>query len=352
MASAQSFNQWRGGEEQADWNDPYMWKNLHVPGGDESVYFRSESSRVRLDSVVELNNGILLYGRDLVLEGEGGLNLLNTIEYKRTVNIPAAASGASALTLGGSLTLNARLALAAKAFGLSESRGSITLRDHANVTGPLQIGNNGNGNGDVFIYDEAVFRITGLELNTLAGKGGSAGIHVLGGTAHLATQEDPFLILLDDPSRRIVLGENGLLRIDSDRPPSSKNELLSDLISKRRIVPADGCRFSEPVIDDDRIELTAVSLSQPPAVSGGEPEAQTADTAVAAVSRVSLESLLLKQVAGGVTNPSETGAAPSDALAAADTEPEADQSAPAPLAGYIVFVSALLFCLRPRAEKK
>ena len=115
-ASAQSLNMWRGNEIRANWNDAYKWNLKHIPSPDESVHFRQQNSVISLNSSIELDNGMHLYGQELLFDGNGNINLRSPIPHRRTVNIPASTTGYANLTLTDSLSLNARIALAAKAF--------------------------------------------------------------------------------------------------------------------------------------------------------------------------------------------------------------------------------------------
>jgi len=148
---AQSINNWRGDATGSDWNDRYKWKLKHVPTGMEAAHFREKNSVITVNSTVQLNNGMHLYGEELTLEGNGNINLWNQVPFQRTVNIPASSSGFANLTLSDNLSLNGRVALSAKGFGPSASKGSITLKDRSNVTGALCVGNDGTGTGQVYV---------------------------------------------------------------------------------------------------------------------------------------------------------------------------------------------------------
>ena len=59
---AQKPNTWRGNETESDWNNKGKWKLKHVPTSDEAIHFRETKSTVKINSTVQLNNGIFLYG--------------------------------------------------------------------------------------------------------------------------------------------------------------------------------------------------------------------------------------------------------------------------------------------------
>ena len=362
-AQAQSVNQWRGGESAVDWNDQYKWKQKHIPTGQEAVHFREPISVIKVNSTVQLNNGMHLYGEELSLQGNGNINLWNQIPHQRTVNIPASATGFANLTLNDNLSLNGRIALSAKGFGTSASKGSITLKDRANVTGALCIGNAGNGTGQVFVKGNSTYRITGLELATKAAEGGSAEIHVLGGTVRIETKENPFSIFLSDSSRRLILGDAGTLRFEYTMPVSQKKNALKAMIKDDRLVAAPGCRLTAPIIQDKLVIIGAED-------ERNDSTLKTKEALLAAIDRISsasavasngsqprkLESLLKTMRTGPASAPSAFPSAPpsgSDGIMAsliqqksisAET-PKADTSGTR-LAGYIAFFGAALLVLR------
>jgi hypothetical protein len=262
-ASAQSINLWRGSETKADWEDAFKWKLKHAPIGEEAVHFRQANGIVAVNSTIELNNGMMLYGQELSLKGNGNINLFSPITHKSTVNIPASATGKANLTLNDNLSLNGRIALAANAFGTSASKGSVTLKDRSTLSGKLAVGNNGSGAGRVFVRDQSTYRITGLELNTLAEKGGAAEIHILGGTVHLETKTNPFETFLADPSRKIIIGDYGSLMIDSPWSISLKKNVVTKMIREKRIVAASGCELTLPIFQRDRILIKAKTTATP-----------------------------------------------------------------------------------------
>jgi len=376
-ATAQSINLWRGCEIKADWNDPYKWSLQHAPSGSEAVHFRQDNSVITVNSTIELDNGMMLYGQDLFLEGYGNINLWNPVPHKSTVNIPASATGYANLTLGGTLALNARIALAAKAFGTSDSKGSVTLENRSIITGKLLIGNNGSGSGRVFIRDQSTYRISGLELHTLSEKGGAAEIHILGGTAHLEAGTKPFEAFLADPGRKIIIGDNGKLRIDSDWPIQRKKESISEMISNKCIVAARGCQLTPPALREGMILLKAEFADEPQpletlladieeipetqnittqSVKQVETEptgetieiADTAEETPAEPKACKLESLLKDMRTE--EQPESIAATPSESMvedAPDETPGEPSADSPAPLIGYIVFLGAILFFMRP-----
>ncbi|MDF7808969.1 hypothetical protein P4E94_16095 [Pontiellaceae bacterium B12219] len=250
-------NQWRGGETAEDWNDQYKWKEKHVPTGEEATHFREKISVIKVNSTVQLNNGMHLYGEELSLLGNGNINLWSQLPHERTINIPASATGFANLTLNDNLSVNGRIALSAKGFGTSASKGSITLKDRSNVTGALCVGNTGTGTGQVFVKDNSTYRITGLELSTKAESGGSAQIHILGGTVRIETKENPFAVFLEDASRKLIIGDAGTLRFEYNMPIINKKTALKALIEKDRIVAAPGCRLTAPVIQDKLVMIRA-----------------------------------------------------------------------------------------------
>ena len=362
FAADAQVNQWRGGEIAVDWNDPYKWKNKHVPTGQEAAHFREPISVINVNSTVQLNNGMHLYGEELSLQGNGNINLWNQIPHQRTVNIPASATGFANLTLNDNLSLNGRIALSAKGFGTSASKGSITLKDRTSVTGALSIGNAGNGTGQVFVKGNSTYRITGLELATKATEGGSAEIHILGGTVRIETKENPFSIFLADPSRRLILGDAGTLRFEYTMPVAQKKNALKAMIKNDRLVAAPGCRLTTPIIQDKLVIIRAED-------ERNDSSLKTKEELLAAIDRISsassvanrsalprkLESLL-KTMRSGPTSVSPTApsAAPAGGGLMAALMQQKGISAETPdtdssenhLIGYIAFVGAALLVLR------
>jgi hypothetical protein len=256
-ATQAQVNQWRGGETAEDWNDQYKWKEKHTPTTEEATHFREKISVIKVNSTVQLNNAMHLYGEELSLQGNGNINLWSQLPHERTINIPASATGFANLTLNDNLSVNGRVSLSAKGFGTSASKGSITLKDRANVTGALCVGNTGTGTGQVFVKDNATYRITGLELSTKAASGGSAQIHILGGTVRIETEENPFDVFLEDASRKLIIGDAGTLRFEYNMPIINKKAALKALIEQDRIVAAPGCRLTAPVIQDKLVMIRA-----------------------------------------------------------------------------------------------
>ncbi|MCK4564020.1 MAG: hypothetical protein KAU94_05050 [Verrucomicrobia bacterium] len=330
--SAQSINLWRGNETGADWNDVYKWNLQHVPSGTEAVHFRKQSSVISVNSTIELGNGMHLYGQELLLEGNGNINLRSPISYQRTITIPASSSGYANLTLTDNLSVNAHISLAAKAFGTSASKGSVTLRNRSTVSGEVTIGNGGNGSGQIVLRDQSTYRITRLKLDTLASKGGSAEIHILGGTARFAGGDNPFEMFLADSSRKIILGNYGTLYIESDMPIELKRRQLEKMISQKQLVAASGCKLGTPVIRDGMLSLKAedtIVVPQPNtrlAGAGKTPKETVSTTPPPQIAKI---------------QPSQSTVAPQTATAQ-------EKTPAAPLSGYIVFFSALLLlAVRP-----
>ncbi len=354
-ASAQSINLWRGDATKSDWSDPYKWKLKHVPMGEESVHFRSPHAVVVVNSTVELDNGMMLYGQDLFLQGNGNINMWSPIEHKRTVNIPASSTGHANLTISDNLSLNGQIALAAKSFGNSATKGSVTLKDHATVSGKLTIGNNGVGSGQIFIRDQSVYRIQGLDLKTLAKKGGVSELHIMGGTVHIDVKTNPFEAFLEDSSRKIIIGDDGQLTINSALSIQHKKNIISKMISEKRISAAQGCELMTPIFHRDMIFMQArisVDPHSTPALlaniqnaaetkSSPIPTATDAPKSNAGAQTSRLESLL-KDMKSTESNRAVSSTRTNDESGAPETKDTA-----APLAGYIVFFSAALFLLRP-----
>jgi hypothetical protein len=373
-ASAQSINLWRGDEIKADWSDPYKWKLKHIPAGDESVHFRSLNAVVAVSDTIELDNGMMLYGQDLFLQGNGIINLWSPVEHKSTVNIPASSSGHANLTLSDNLSLNGRLALAAKSFGTTASKGSVTLRDHSVVTGILSIGNNGSGSGQVFICDQSTYRIQGMDLKTLSEKGGAAELHILGGTVHIDTKVNPFNAFLADPSRKIIIGDDGKLKINSVWTVPMKKSVISKMINQKRIMAAQGCELTTPIFQQDMIlieaKTTGVPLSIETRLADAKQSTETkSQSTPAPVAPASIpEPVALASSPASTPKPqiktepsrlesllTEMKVAESNMAVAilqsndkfSTSKKEGSKNSSTPLAGYIVFFSAVFFFLRP-----
>ncbi len=364
-SSAQSINLWRGNEIKAEWSDPYKWKLKHVPTGEESVHFRTPNAVIAVNSTIELDNGMMLYGQDLFLQGNGNINMWSPIEHKRTVNIPASSSGHANLTISDNLSLNGRLALAAKSFGTSASKGSVTLKDRSTVTGTLSIGNNGSGSGKIFIRDQSTYRIQKLDLNTLADKGGAAELHILGGTVHIETKANPFDTFLADSSRKIIIGDYGKLKINSTWVIQLKKDVILRMITEKRIVAAQGCELMTPVFQRDMILIKAKTSVNPRSIDmllsdikkSTETKIQTTPVPVALAStptstpnspeeiKPSRLEALLKEMKTSSSSPEVAMAQPN--AKSDSSKKEASQNSSAPLTGYIVFFSAVFFFLRP-----
>lgn len=325
-ASGAQVNLWRGDETGSNWTDEYKWKLKHAPQGSEPVHFRQQNSVIAVNSTVELGNGMHLYGQELLLEGNGNINLRSPIPHQRTINIPASSSGYANLTITDNLSVNATVALAAKAFGTSAGKGSLTLKDRTNITGEIAIGNRGSGTGQIILRDQASYRVTRLVLDTEAAKGGSAEIQILGGTVRMDTDGNPFEQILADPSRKIIIGGYGVLHIESDLPTAQKRELLERMIAQKQLVSGQGCKLDEPVIRDNMVTIKAKYNDTQPVLAGAAAtKAPTVPTKPAKTERL----------AKG--RPSGTPATP---------EPESTPSAP--LSGYIVFLGGLaLLLVRP-----
>ncbi len=341
-AFSQSINQWRGNETGADWNDTYKWKLKHVPTGIEAIHFRQQNSVISINSTIELGNGMHLYGQELLLEGNGNINLRSPIPHQRTITIPASSSGYANLTLADNLSVNAQVSLAAKAYGTSASKGSVTLKDRTTVTGKVVIGNDGNGSGKILLRDQSNYCITHLQLNTLASKGGSAEIHILGGTARFAIGDDPFATFLADSSRKIVMGNYGTLHIESDMPISIKRKMLQEMIKQKRIVSTQGCELGTPVFHDNMVVIKTESVNtptQPAAIV-----ASTAETLAAKMPTPPPPRIAKNQ-------PQHRPPPPRSPANTSATEPQA-KAQTTPLSGFIVFFSGLvLLAMRPAKPK-
>ncbi len=327
-APAQSINLWRGNETGADWNEAYKWNLKHVPTGSEAIHFRKESSVISINSTIELENGMHLYGQELLLEGNGNINLRSPIPYQRTIAIPASSSGRANLTLTDNLSVNAQISLAAKAFGTSASKGSLTLKDRSTLSGEVVIGNDGNGSGQIVLRDQSTYRVTRLKLDTLASHGGSAEIHILGGTVRLAVGDDPFEMFLADASRKIILGKYGTLYIESDLPIELKKKQLEKMIAQKQLVSVSGCKLGTPVIRDGMLSL------------------KTEDSIIVPQPKALLASTGQTPGAAHATPPPQLASAQPTAETKVATTTE--KTSATPLSGYIVFFSALLLLvLRP-----
>ena len=361
QASAQEINLWRGNETKADWSDPYKWKLKHVPAGEEAVHFRNPNSLVNVSSTIELDNGMMLYGQDLFLQGNGNINMWSPIEHKSTVNIPASSSGHANLTLSDNLSLNGQIALAAKSFGTSASKGSVTLKDRSTITGKLKVGNNGSGSGQVYVRDQATYRIQEIEFDTLAEKGGAAELHILGGTVHLETKSNPFDAFLADPSRKIIIGDYGSLKINSAWAVQLKKNVISKMISQKRIVAAQGCELMTPIFHRDMILIKAQNTVEPRSIDALLADIKESKESVPSTP-ASQNAGILTQLAGDISkSDAETKANPSRLESLLNAESASRQLAEqsdssktgdsenssTPLAGYIVFFSAIFFFLRP-----
>lgn len=343
---AQTVNLWRGDANGAEWNDQYKWKLNHSPTDNEAAHFREDNSIVTVNSTVELNNGLHLYGQELLLKGNGNINMWSMVPHERTVNIPASGSGFANLTLSDNLSLNGRISLSAKRFGTSASKGTVTLKNRSTVTGDLAIGNTGHGTGQIYVKDNSTFRITALELATKAEVGGMAEIYILGGTVRIETESNPFEAFLADPSRKIIIGDSGTLRIESDFPISEKKEMIKQLIANNRLVAAPGCHLTVPIFQDEMLIARAEG-----ALGGSQPLDQAAllaaidsvdDKASILVDddTVDLGALVLA-IQSEKTNATETVVLTDES----DEEPTRHK------AGYIVFFGTVLLALRRPQEK-
>lgn len=346
IANAQTVNNWKGGEEGADWADRYKWERRHPPTGDEAAHFREANTVVNVNSTVQLNNGMHVY-KEVSFQGNGNINMQNPVPHQRTVNIPASATGFANMTLNDNITVNGRVALSAKGFGTSASKGSITLKDRSNVTGDLRIGNAGTGTGQVFVEDSSTYRITSLELATEAKEGGSAEIHVLGGTVRIDTKNNPFEVFLKDPSRKLLVGAEGTVRIEYDMPISEKKTLMKKMINKDRLVAAPGCRLTKPVIQNKMVIIRAED-------ERNDSDTKTKADLIAAIDSISdgtaiagggsggLESLLMNMRSSPTSGSSSPAAIQTGTTSSNGTK----------LAGYIVFFGAALLVLRRAPAEK
>ncbi len=349
--TAQGINLWRGSEIKADWNDAYKWRLKHIPTENEAVHFRQNNSTIVINRTVELNNGMQLYGQELFLEGNGNINLWSSVPHQRTIYVPASASGYANLTLRKNLSINGRVSLAAKAFGTSASKGSVTLKDRTTIKGSLSIGNDGRGSGKVFIHNKSVYHITEIELHTQAEKGGAAEIHILGGTALMETKINPFNIFLEDSSRKIIIGDYGTLRITFDLPLQQKKEMIAQMITQKHIIPEQGCKLLEPIYQNNWVLLKAECTEAP----------KTLGTLLAKTSPLSEE---LKDKSKELNSQPKQSLEENDTLGSPLLSQLKSKKAPAihlkthpstlgkatrssPVSGYIVFLSAALFLMRP-----
>ena len=322
VAMAQSVNVWRGNEIKANWSDPYKWKLRHVPKEDEAVHFRLPNSVVEISRTVDLNNSMMLYGQELFLEGNGNINFWSPVENQNTIYIPASASGYANLTVRGNLSIKGGVALAAKAFGTSAGKGTITLRDRATIKGKLTIGNDGKGTGQVFVYDRSVYTISDLDIQTVADQGGAAEIHIEGGTVHFTLGTNPLEIFLADPGRKIIMGEEGFLRIQSSASLEEKKGLLIKMLKDKSLRTMPNARFDIPIFQGNTIALKAESSDTP----------QNLDTLIAKI-----------EAASFATEPKQGTQKESENI----SEKSASTSSKNGLLGYIVFLGAVLFLLRP-----
>ena len=263
ITMAQSVNLWRGTEVKANWSDAYKWRLRHVPSKKEAVHFRQPNSVVVIDRTIDLNNNMMLYGQELSFLGNGNINFWSPVETLSTIYIPASASGYANLTLHDTVSIKGGVALAAKAFGTAASKGTITLRDRSTIKGKLLIGNDGNGTGQVFVYDQAVYTISDLDLQTEAEKGGSAELHILGGTVHFSTGTNPLQIFLGDSSRKIIIGEGGALNIQSSASVEKKKKLLIQMLKNKTLRVMPNCKFRLPVFQGSMILLKAERSDSP-----------------------------------------------------------------------------------------
>jgi hypothetical protein len=323
MAHAQSINIWRGNETKADWSDAYKWKLKHAPKGEEAVHFRQPNSVVVIDKTISLNNSMLLYGQELSLEGNGNINFWSPIKNQSTIYIPASASGYANLTLNDNLSVNGRVALAAKAYGTSASKGSVTLKDRSAISGKLSIGNDGSGSGQVFVRDQSTFHISDIELQTQADKGGSAEIHILGGTVFFEKGTNPLEIFLADPSRKIILGDNGTLRIDSSGSIQRKKELIIKMIKNNHLIATPGCQLTPPIFQKNMVTMKAECNDSQ----------QDPDALIAQINQIKDEP--------------EPSPEPSQEPSEVKDEEIIAETTSVPLTGYIVFLGAFLLLLRP-----
>lgn len=351
-SDAQTVNVWRGNEIPASWTEAYKWKLKHLPTGEESIHFREPTSVVSIDSTVDVGNGLLLYGQELCFVGNGNLNLQNPVAHKSTVFVPASATGYANLTINDNLTINGRIALSAKAYGTSASKGSVTLKNRSTIEGVLIIGNDGSGSGKVYIRDQSVYRISGLELNTLAAQGGAAEIHILGGTAQIECGSDPFAAFLADSSRKIFIGDYGTLRIHSDLPVERKKDAVLQLLSNQQLVAASGNKIMVPVFQDNMLIIKAERTDKPQDLATLLASIRTTGSSGPASLASAKQGNPQPQTIGLEEFSKQTRAGEHADASAAQSKAAAEDAAPPsaaalPVTGYFVFVSAFLLLLRP-----
>jgi hypothetical protein len=320
ISTAQSVNLWRGSEVKANWSDDYKWRLRHIPSNNEAVHFRQPNSVVVIDQTIDLNNNMMLYGQQLSFLGNGNINFWSPVETLSTIYIPASASGYANLTLHDTVSIKGGVALAAKAFGTAASKGTITLRDRSTIKGKLLIGNDGNGTGQVFVYDQAVYTVSDLDLQTEANKGGSAELHILGGTVHFENGTSPLEIFLGDPSRKIIMGEGGALNIQSSASIEKKKELLIQMLKNRSLRVMPNCKFRLPVFQGSMLLLKAERTDAPEQVS----------TLIEKIKNIQAVTDVPNSEMDGTNSAKEKGGLNAGSLA-----------------GYIAFSGILLLLLRP-----
>ncbi len=343
---AQTVNLWRGDINGAAWTDQYKWKLNHPPKDNEAAHFRGDNSMVIVNSTVQLNNGIHLYGQELLLKGNGNINMWSMVPHERTVNIPASGSGFANLTLSDNLSLNGRISLSAKGFGTSASKGTVTLKNRSTVTGDLAIGNDGNGTGQLYVKDNSTLRITGLELQTKAEIGGMAEIHIQGGTVRIETEDNPFHSFLADPSRKIIIGAGGTLRIESDLPIPEKKDLIKQMIENNRLVAEPGCHLTLPIFQDEILIARAESrLGSLKALNQEEMLVAIDDLDEPASILVNDTTVDLGALVQAIQNEKNN---PTDPVAPSTASMEKPMQH---TAGYIVFFGTVLLALRRTPEE-
>lgn len=319
---AQSHNLWRGSEISESWDNSFKWQQNHIPTLKEAVHFRQDNSVISINSTVELGNGMQLYGKELLLEGNGNLNMRSNIPHRRSISIPASNKGYANLTIADTLSINAQISLAAKSFGTSASKGSITLKDRSTVTGDILIGNNGFGSGKITVKDNASYKATNLELNTKTSEGGSAEFYILGGSMNISMQGDPIRLFLEDSSRKIILGDNASLSMNYDVPSTQKKRDLEELLKNKQLIPVNGCQFSELLIHKGLLLIKAERTSRPSTIN----------------------SLLTVAIREPKILPKETTTL---------SEEEKNSAKKSPIQGYIVFIGAIaLILFKPAKEEK
>ena len=165
----------------------------------------------------------------------------------------------------------------------------------------------------------------------------------------METQENPFDVFLQDPSRKLVLGDMGTLRIESKVSALKKKEQVIAMIQQNRLVAAPGCRLKAPVInnkmliiqaEDERNNSTEQTVDQLLAIIKKTPVQAAPVDAVA--TRPLLESLLKTMNA----QPQSTASHDSEQIA----KDEANDGVH--LAGYIVFFGICLLALRRAPTEK